>query len=658
MDQELESFVGLLNKNRARPVPDDLVHLPNWAQRALTSIPETIAPRRATLPHGAPAEPKLKSAIAVERPTPAVPTETTPPWVRKEDPLAAIIRELEARIEPPAERAKPAGRQAPSAPLVPTTSSAFDQAIATLLKQEPPSAPTVPEKIEHAPAAVEKPVSVEAIETVPALSDLRPAPVASEPQAETKTGEARKRPTRSVAAILELPDLSSAPPLFGKMPTKAVAFPEIKRHVAPPIRRRPVAYVAATVAVIAAVTFVASSYWYGNQAGSSLARNGMSVARNAMSLAGDTMSQARTIMAMMPPMPATFKTIAKAGSLFDGDKAAPDGVSALAPAAHAQSDKLAAATPVPAAAADPRLEKKVADAIALAAKPASAKPAAMVEVRPSAKEPPLQQIAMLPGVMPPPVTSAPTKATATAEEPTWRRNAVPAPPYSGRPQVAIVIDDLGIDANRTQRAIALEGPVTLSFLAYASDLPQQTEAARKAGHELIVHVPMEPIVRPKFVSAGSATGQAHDELLRRLRWDLSRFTGYVGVNNHMGNRLAADPESTQTVVAELKARGLLFLDYHGANGGVVAVAERFGVPTVSRDIFLDDDVGATSVNERLAALEKLARVQGTAIAIGHPHDRTLEALRTWLASLQSKGLQLVPLTAIVKDREQHVAGAN
>ncbi|HEY5210979.1 MAG TPA: divergent polysaccharide deacetylase family protein [Stellaceae bacterium] len=287
---------------------------------------------------------------------------------------------------------------------------------------------------------------------------------------------------------------------------------------------------------------------------------------------------------------------------------------------------------------------------------------------PPVAESPAAQIAMLTPPSPPrpvaaksagavaPAANAPMTA-ATVDEPTWLRNAVPAPPFTGQPQIAIVIDDLGLDRDRTRRAIALSGPVTLSFLAYASELPQQTEAARQAGHELIVHIPMEPIVRPKLVSQ-NAGGVVHDELLRRLRWDLGRFTGYVGVNNHMGNRLTTDPESIKAVIGELKARGLLFLDSRGGAGVAVSIAQRLGVPTVSRDIFLDDDVSAVAIKARLADLEKVARQGGTAIAIGHPHDQTLDVLTAWLASLPSKGLQLVPLTAIVRDREQHVAGAN
>ena len=141
-------------------------------------------------------------------------------------------------------------------------------------------------------------------------------------------------------------------------------------------------------------------------------------------------------------------------------------------------------------------------------------------------------------------------------------------------------------------------------MAYASDLPQQTEAALHAGHELIVHVPMEPIGRAQDISQKTlADSVGRDEVLRRLRWDLGRFDGYVGINNHMGSRFSSDPNALQTIIEELKARGLLFLDSRTVGAAGNSVAERLGVPTASRDVFIDEEINAVAINTRLGDLE-------------------------------------------------------
>jgi polysaccharide deacetylase 2 family uncharacterized protein YibQ len=243
-------------------------------------------------------------------------------------------------------------------------------------------------------------------------------------------------------------------------------------------------------------------------------------------------------------------------------------------------------------------------------------------------------------------------------EPAWLRFAVPAAPAHGHPRIAIVIDDLGLDKRRTEHAIALKGPLTLSFLAYATDLPRLAAEARRAGHELLVHVPMEPISRAEDMGPnGLAVGLGRDEVLRRLRWDLGRFDGYVGINNHMGSRFTGDARSMTPVMEELKARGLLFLDSRTiATSAGIELAQRYGVPTAGRDVFLDNEVTAAAVAQRLAEVEQIARRHGSAIAIGHPHDVTLEQLAGWLAGLPSKGFVLTPVSAIVKER-WHAEGA-
>lgn len=257
----------------------------------------------------------------------------------------------------------------------------------------------------------------------------------------------------------------------------------------------------------------------------------------------------------------------------------------------------------------------------------------------------------------PPAWAAGLRPPPHASEPPWLRFAAAEPPSAGRPRIAIVIDDLGVDRPRTERAIGLKAPVTLSFMAYAGDLPRFAEEAHRAGHELLLHVPMEPMSPAEDMGPnGLATGLSRGELLRRLRWDLSRFDGYVGINNHMGSRFTSDAASMMPVLEELKARGLLFLDSRtAATTTGSGLAQKLGVPNAERDVFLDDEVDARAIDAQLKELEAVARKNRTAIAIGHPHDATIERLAHWIDSLPAKGLVLVPVSAVVR-AHQHAAG--
>jgi polysaccharide deacetylase 2 family uncharacterized protein YibQ len=139
--------------------------------------------------------------------------------------------------------------------------------------------------------------------------------------------------------------------------------------------------------------------------------------------------------------------------------------------------------------------------------------------------------------------------------------------------------------------------------------------------------------------------------MRRLRWDLMRFDGYVGINNHMGSKFTSDAHSMAPVIQELKSRGLLFVDSRTAPSTTGAhLARDLGVPFATRDVFLDNDMSASGVEARLAETEVIARRRGSVVAIGHPHDATLAALAAWIAAAPRKGLVLVPVSAIVRER--------
>jgi len=268
--------------------------------------------------------------------------------------------------------------------------------------------------------------------------------------------------------------------------------------------------------------------------------------------------------------------------------------------------------------------------------------------KPAAPQPQAQPApAQMPPVSPQTAPAPQVAAVPPAPKPAWQRNAVPVA-VTGQPMIAVVIDDMGLDRKRSQRTVDLPGPLTLAYLAYAGDLATQTGAARAAGHELLVHVPMEP---------GSATtdpGQnalltalSPEEVARRIAWNLSQFSGFVGINNHMGSKATADREMMGTVMAALKARGMLFLDSR-TSGETVAqdVALKSGIPGLRRDVFLDHDPSPIAVRAALLDVEKVAERQGFAIAIGHPKDATINALSEWLPDVQSRGFVLVPVSAI------------
>ncbi|MGY9107973.1 MAG: divergent polysaccharide deacetylase family protein, partial [Alphaproteobacteria bacterium] len=148
------------------------------------------------------------------------------------------------------------------------------------------------------------------------------------------------------------------------------------------------------------------------------------------------------------------------------------------------------------------------------------------------------------------------------------------------------------------------------------------------------------------------TNMNDQELRQHLAAHLDKWQGYVGINNHMGSKFTSDAVRMGVVMEELKARGLMWLDSKTTadSAGPLAAAAA-NVPYLERDVFLDNVDSVSAVLEQLAVLQKTAKSRGFAIGIGHPHDGTIDALKQWLPTLRRSGISLVPITEILKRRE-------
>jgi uncharacterized protein len=245
----------------------------------------------------------------------------------------------------------------------------------------------------------------------------------------------------------------------------------------------------------------------------------------------------------------------------------------------------------------------------------------------------------------------PQLAAAASSAEAWRKNAVPFRDLNSRPLIAVVIDDVGLDRPRSKRAWELPGPLTMSFLPYAKDLREQAKAARAKGHELMLHLPMEPNGRNDPGPNALLVSLTDAELRQRTTAALDSFDGFAGVNNHMGSRFTAFKPGMETVLRQFKGRGLMFLDSRtSAQSLGDQLAQEMGVPSIVRHVFLDDDESLDAVRKKLAEAEAIARRQGFVVVIGHPHEATLQALAEWLPGVQGKGLALAPATAVLRKR--------
>lgn len=215
--------------------------------------------------------------------------------------------------------------------------------------------------------------------------------------------------------------------------------------------------------------------------------------------------------------------------------------------------------------------------------------------------------------------------------------------------LTVIIDDLGDRLKDGRRAVALPGPVTLSMLPHTPFAARLAREAHARGKEIMLHLPMES-VEPRPLGPGGVTlhmGQA--EFTRRVRANLAAVPHVRGVNNHMGSLLTLHPGHMSWLMDELRQRGgLYFVDSRTTPASVaLPVAQEYGVPSATRDVFLDPVREAGAIQLQWERALAKARRAGHAIVIGHPYPETLALLERELPRLAARGFRLVPVSAMI-----------
>jgi len=216
--------------------------------------------------------------------------------------------------------------------------------------------------------------------------------------------------------------------------------------------------------------------------------------------------------------------------------------------------------------------------------------------------------------------------------------------------VAIVIDDLGQDVKQAREVVSLPGKVTLAVMPGLAQSRKTAELAKQNNREVLLHLPMEYRSR----SGKPATGMLRSdmtpmEFLTTVSNDVDSVPGAIGINNHEGSSLTENKEAMKFLMAELKARNLMFLDsVTSARSVAYITAREFGIKSGKRDVFLDNEGDNPSyIRKQLDELAEIARKNGRAIGIGHPHPATISELRKWLTEAGNQGIEIVPISRMM-----------
>ena len=232
--------------------------------------------------------------------------------------------------------------------------------------------------------------------------------------------------------------------------------------------------------------------------------------------------------------------------------------------------------------------------------------------------------------------------------PRWINNSVPVFKQPEFSYISIVLDDMGLNRKRLNEGIELGGPLTLSFLSYAPNLIEQTTIASSKGHELMLHLPMEPLGDEDPGPGALLVDMKNMHLKQMLNLALEKFPNFIGVNNHMGSLLTQQTEPMHWLMAELSKQQLLFVDSRtSADSLAFDIAQNYLLPSLKRDVFLDHQRNSGFIESQFKQLLHIAKKRGWAVGIGHPYPETLAVLEEHLPKLKQQGVEVVTISALL-----------
>ncbi len=232
----------------------------------------------------------------------------------------------------------------------------------------------------------------------------------------------------------------------------------------------------------------------------------------------------------------------------------------------------------------------------------------------------------------------------------WQAYARPVPPDIQAPRVALLFEGVGLSRNGSLGVInKLPPEISLALSPYGRDLDDWVFRARLAGHEVFMSLPMEsedfPLEDAGPLALDTRVQVAENQ--RRLDTVMASASGYVGMVTFMGSRFTKAEGQLRQILASIGERGLMFvLGGSRSRNDASILAEEMGLVRATSEFYIDSTPSIQNVRESLDRLESIARDNGFAIGMARPYPVTIKSVMDWIATLEEKGIALVPLSSV------------
>ena len=222
--------------------------------------------------------------------------------------------------------------------------------------------------------------------------------------------------------------------------------------------------------------------------------------------------------------------------------------------------------------------------------------------------------------------------------------------------ISIVIDDVGRTKGLEKDFLTYPYPLTFAIIPFEIYSQSFAKMAKKYKKEIIIHAPMEG--SNKVDSHHEINSKLNDKMIANLIFQFRKeLPNAVGLNNHRGSVATTNKSLMKTFFKHLKKTPLFFLDSKTNKNSIARlIAKGMGIPTIERDIFLDNKDDLNYISSQMYKLIRLARKNGKAIGIGHfTKANTLKVLKRFIPYFKDHNIHIIPLSNMIRKNKQYVA---
>lgn len=197
---------------------------------------------------------------------------------------------------------------------------------------------------------------------------------------------------------------------------------------------------------------------------------------------------------------------------------------------------------------------------------------------------------------------------------------------SYKPKLAIIIDDIS-NKRELNKLLSIGLKLNYSFLPPTKNHPNSAKITNNLKF-YIVHIPLQA---PKtFTSTENFVLNINDsyntiyDFIKRIE---EEFHNPKYINNHTGSIFTSNYSASKKLLTILQKEHIQFIDSKTTpHSQIPKISKELGLKYMGRNVFLDNNTNVSYITKQIDKAIKVAKRRGKAIAIGHPHYETINAL--------------------------------